>query len=173
MFQEDELRIQRIGYFEDATDIEKVCSRCRMCELICSFSHYQVSNPSRSRIRVVTLGRGVDIPITCLNCFDAPCIDICPTGAMHRLEPGDMVIVNSDTCIGCGMCVNACPIGAITLDPVENTAAKCDLCGGDPQCIKYCPPRVLQLTDGLTYARHRMRVFAKSLSRKHESEENK
>lgn len=165
------MKNQKIGYFEDLSDVERVCSRCRMCEMICSFTHYQVANPARSRIRIVSLGRGLDLPVTCLNCHDAPCVNICPTGAMHRLNVENMVQVNRDVCIGCGMCVNACPIGAITLDPAEQAAAKCDLCGGDPQCVKYCPPKVLHLTDALKFARHRMHIYAKSLATNEEKRE--
>jgi Fe-S-cluster-containing hydrogenase component 2 len=155
---------QKIGYFENRRDPENICSRCRMCELMCAFHHHQVGNPRRSRIKVVSLGRGEDIPITCLNCEDAPCLNICPTGALHRKEADGMVLVNEDICIGCAMCVNVCPVGAITLDSVEGMASKCDLCGGEPQCVAYCPAKVLKLTDAGQLARHRMKEFAKFLS---------
>lgn len=134
-----------------------------MCELMCSFHHYQVGNPSRSRIRVVSLGRGVDIPVTCLNCEDAPCVNICPTGAMHRPRPDGMVLVDPDLCIGCAMCVNACPIGAVILDPEDGTAAKCDLCGGEPQCVKYCPAQVLELSGSIRFSKRRMKGYARLL----------
>ena len=154
---------QRIGYFEDLQDPERICSRCHMCELICTFHHHQVGNPKRSRIRLISLNKGVDIPVTCLNCEDPPCMNICPTGALHRFESEGMVMVNEDLCIGCAMCVNACPVGAITLDPVDGVAVKCDLCGGDPQCVAYCPANVLKLTDAERFARHRMKEYAKFL----------
>jgi Fe-S-cluster-containing hydrogenase component 2 len=158
------MKKERIGYFEDATDVEKACSRCRMCELICTFTHHQVANPARSRIHVVSLGKGLDTPVTCLNCHDAPCINICPTGAMGREHPDAMVTVNTDVCIGCGMCVDACPIGAVYLDHAQGTASKCDLCGGEPQCVKYCPAGVLQLTDAVKSSRHRMKMYIKTLA---------
>lgn len=31
-----------------------------------------------------------------------------------------------------------CPIGGISIDPVTNTAFKCELCEGDPECVKIC-----------------------------------
>lgn len=154
---------QRIGYFENRGDPENICSRCRLCELMCAFHHHQVGNPRRSRIKVISLGRGEDIPITCLNCEDAPCEKICPTGALRRKEADGMVLVNGDLCIGCAMCVAVCPAGAITLDPFEGLASKCDLCGGDPQCVAYCPAKVLKLTDAGRLASHRMKEFAKYL----------
>jgi len=154
---------KRIAYFENRQDPESVCSRCRMCELICSFHHHQVGNPGRACIRVIALGQGEDIPVTCLNCEKPPCLDICPTGALHRDESVGMVLVQQDLCIGCAMCVNVCPVGAVTLDLVEGVAAKCDLCEGDPQCVAYCPAKVLKLTDAGQFAKYRMKEFAKFL----------
>ena len=152
---------ERIWYVEDSENKDQICSRCRMCELICTFTHQQVGNPYRSRIRVVSLGKGVDIPVTCLNCEDAPCVAICPTGAMHRPQPDGMVVVNPDVCIGCSMCVNACPVGAVIIDPQEGIASKCDLCAGDPQCVKYCPAGVLKQIESRQFAKHRMKGFAR------------
>lgn len=154
---------KRVGYFENRQDPENICSRCRMCELICAFHHHGVGNPRRARIQVIALGKGEDIPVTCLNCEEPPCMNICPTGALHRPDLEGMVMVQEDLCIGCAMCVNACPVGAVTLDPVEGSAAKCDLCQGDPQCILYCPAKVLKLTDAGQMARHRMKGYAKFL----------
>jgi Fe-S-cluster-containing hydrogenase component 2 len=74
-----------------------------------------------------------------------------------------MVLVQQDLCIGCAMCVNVYPVGAVTLDLVEGVAAKCDLCEGDPQCVAYCPAKVLKLTDAGQFAKYRMKEFAKFL----------
>jgi len=154
---------KRIGYFENMEDPENICSRCRMCEFICTFQHHAVGNPRRARIQVISLGKGEDIPVTCLNCEDPPCLNICPTGALHRPDAEGMVEVRKDHCIGCAMCVNACPVGAMTLDPADGLATKCDLCQGDPQCIIYCPAKVLKLTDAGQMARRRMRGYAQSI----------
>jgi carbon-monoxide dehydrogenase iron sulfur subunit len=154
---------QRVGYFEDLKDPEAQCSRCRLCELICAFHHHQVGNPRRGKIKVISLGKGIDIPVVCLNCGDAPCMNVCPTGALRREGKDGMVLVRSDICIGCSMCVSVCPAGAITLDQVEGTASKCDLCAGDPQCVAYCPAKVLRLTDAEMVSGKRMRMFARSL----------
>jgi len=155
---------ERIGYFENRKDPEAQCSRCRLCELICAFHHHRVGNPRRGMIKVVSLGKGVDIPVSCLNCTDAPCMSVCPTGALYRKEADGMVLVRADVCIGCSMCVSVCPAGAITLDSVDGTASKCDLCGGEPQCVAYCPAKVLRLTDADLVSRKKMRAFARSLA---------
>jgi len=154
---------KRVGYFANRQDPENICSRCRMCELICALHHHAVGNPRRARIQVILLGQGEDIPVTCLNCEEPPCLKMCPTGALYRPDPEGMVKVQKEVCIGCAMCVNACPVGAMTLDPVEGFAAKCDLCQGDPQCVLYCPAKVLKLTDAGQMAHHRMKGFAEFL----------
>jgi Fe-S-cluster-containing hydrogenase component 2 len=90
-------------------------------------------------------------------------MNICPTGALYRKEKDGMVLVRSDVCIGCAMCVSVCPAGAITLDLMEGTATKCDLCDGEPRCVAYCPAKVLRLTDAEQVSGKRMRAFARSL----------
>jgi electron transfer flavoprotein alpha subunit len=54
-----------------------------------------------------------------------------------------MILVDQETCVGCGACVDACPFAAITLvdeRPVIGDA--CTLCGA---CIEPCPSESLKL----------------------------
>ena len=55
--------------------------------------------------------------------------------------------VNADDCIGCRMCVRACPFGAMGFDKKEKLADKCDFCGGDPECAKHCFYGALECKD--------------------------
>jgi formate dehydrogenase iron-sulfur subunit len=80
----------------------------------------------------------------CKHCTVAPCLDVCPTGALFRTEFGT-VVVQDDVCNGCGMCVPACPFGVIERREEDGRAWKCTLCydrlksGMEPACAKACP----------------------------------
>lgn len=123
------------------------CTGCRMCELVCSFTHYKIFNPSLSRIKVVTQeSELIDFPIICRQCQDPTCKEVCPTQAISRDNHLGVNRINNELCIGCGECVSACPFGAIYLPAGEKVPISCDLCGGDPQCVTYCPREVLNCT---------------------------
>ena len=49
------------------------------------------------------------LPTVCQNCRDAPCVKVCPTGASFKTEDGQ-VLVDKEKCIGCKMCIAACPL---------------------------------------------------------------
>jgi anaerobic carbon-monoxide dehydrogenase iron sulfur subunit len=120
------------------TDYEK-CTGCRICELVCSVKHEGVSNPSRSRIKVMKWeSEGRYVPMSCQQCESAPCMLICPVKAISRDESLNRVKVDYDVCIGCRMCVAICPFGAMGFDVLAKKVMKCDLCDGDPQCARFC-----------------------------------
>jgi Fe-S-cluster-containing hydrogenase component 2 len=124
------------------------CTGCRQCELVCSVSHEGVSNPSRSRISVVKWeAEGLYIPMSCQQCEDAPCKAICPVRAIHRDAALSYVKVDYDVCIGCRLCVAACPFGAMNFDAVGNKVIKCDLCEGEPTCVRFCDVKALDYVD--------------------------
>lgn len=125
-------------------DHEK-CTGCRLCEMVCSVKHTGMSNPSRSRIHVIKWPmEGFELPMLCQQCEEAPCIAVCPKDALSRDPALGRVTLNYDLCIGCKMCVIACPFGGMGIDTVARQVIKCDLCDGDPACVRFCDPGALQ-----------------------------
>ena len=123
---------------------ETKCTGCRICELACSSRKHGAFGPVRSRVRILKLERFlVDIPLTCKQCPEPPCVDSCPVEALTGDEHG-VIRVSADSCTGCKSCLDACPFEAISLDPVLEKASVCDLCDGEPECAKWCPTGALQ-----------------------------
>jgi carbon-monoxide dehydrogenase iron sulfur subunit len=125
-------------------DHEK-CTGCRLCEMACSVEHASVNNPSRSRIHVIKWQwEGFELPMVCQQCEEAPCVAVCPKDALSHDTSLGRVVLDYDLCIGCKMCVTACPFGGMGIDIVARQVIKCDLCDGDPACVRFCDPGALQ-----------------------------
>lgn len=124
------------------------CIGCRACEMACAFSHGEGGQIAASRCQTVTLSQkdGQYVPMMCLQCEHAACVQVCPVGALRRDESRSLVIVDNDLCIRCMACVVACPFGNMHYDPIRALIHKCDLCqdrGGVPRCALFCPTRCL------------------------------
>lgn len=119
-------------------DTEK-CTGCLQCALACSFKNESIFSLSRARVGVMWIAE-VDkmVPVVCQHCSRPLCMDICPMCAISRSEETGAVILNSDLCIGCKMCMVVCPFGAPVFDMDSGIMMKCDLCGGNPECVKHC-----------------------------------
>lgn len=130
------------------------CTRCDDCVRACASTHN--NNP-----RFIRHGKQYGnhmIANSCMHCVDPTCLIGCPTGAIHRSAAEGQVIINDNTCIGCGTCAASCPYnnirlvdivdqsGAVLVDdatqkPIQK-ATKCDLCLdqlGGPACQRACP----------------------------------
>lgn len=133
------------------------CMGCHSCELACAVAH-SVAKDLNMMVRAgetpgtriyMEAYEGIAIPIHCNHCEEAACLLACPTGAIYREEERGPVRVDSSRCIGCRMCVQACPFGVITVDSQGKSVLKCDLCverlaeGQEPACVAACPTKVV------------------------------
>lgn len=145
-------------------DVSRCRGDCSRCVDACSAEHgWQVTDHGAQEpqwIRLVTVtdpasGRTVQMPLMCQHCANAPCANVCPTGATFRRADG-IVLVDRHICIGCRYCVMACPIGVRFFEgePLTNqrphtprgmgTAEGCNLCvhrvdnGRLPACVEAC-----------------------------------
>jgi carbon-monoxide dehydrogenase iron sulfur subunit len=145
-------------------DYEK-CTGCRTCELVCSVQHEGAANPSKSRIKVVKWEwEGRYVPMSCQQCIDAPCLAVCPVKAISRDEQLNRVQVNYDACIGCRMCVAACPFGAMSFNIDLKKVFKCDFCDGEPQCARFCETKAVEYVEATAQSIAKQRTAAEKLT---------
>ena len=147
---------------------QEKCTACRECELACSFSHEGIFNPARSRIRVNDFyEEQFYLPMLCVHCADAPCATVCPTVAIERQSDGQ-VVVHEAKCIGCKMCLLACPFGVMGFQPHTGVAQNCDLCRDNPagpQCVAFCAPQALEYADVETAAAAKQKIYAATIQK--------
>ncbi len=135
------------------------CVGCRQCEFACAVAHsrskdiFQASFESplpRPRIHVTPgIYFNSSFPNKCRHCNPAPCLTVCPTGAISRSDV-EFVMVDDNKCITCAMCAMVCPFDVITFNPSnripmdKTVAVKCDNCiervkeGDVPACVEVC-----------------------------------
>lgn len=152
----------------------KRCLGCNSCTMACKQKNATAKGTGWAKFLEWETGTFPDVhlnylPVLCNHCGEAPCVDVCPTGATQKLENG-IVTVDANKCIGCRYCMVACPYGARTFNgaaPAENfpelgmtayetaryaehklgTVEKCNFCidrleeGLEPACVQACPAR--------------------------------
>ena len=130
-------------------DLDK-CIGCYSCEANCKMENDIPLGEKWNKVVIVgPYGTFPDIhqywlPTHCQQCANAPCVEVCPTGASYRDEDTNIVLVDKSKCIGCKYCMMACPYGVRSWNSSERVVEKCTLCGhltvnGElPMCVQKC-----------------------------------
>ena len=141
------------------------CNGCGDCKTACAEKHTGEKDPARSRIQLINhdIEDGFYLPMTCQQCDDPPCLAVCPHEAIYRDDDLNRVMIDRNRCIGCKMCVSACPFGAMGFDEDRGRAYKCDLCGGDPACVASCDRKALTFGESFQLHLPQMRDIAGKL----------
>ncbi len=124
-------------------DSEK-CIGCQSCMFACARRGGSGGLADR-RIHVRSDG-GIEkgfVVVVCRMCEQPSCAAVCPTEALvRRADRG--VDFNANKCIGCKLCVGACPFGAIFWNEEIQKPMICVRCG---ICVSYCPYGVLAMEE--------------------------
>mgnify|MGYP001558381230 CR=1 FL=1 len=132
------------------------------CRKAIAYQHTEIEPIPRITIKKAN---GFNIPLLCHNCEEAPCMTACLTGTRRRLPETGWVETDYDRCVGCWMCVMACPFGAITRSEEEHVARKCDGCTSykTAPCAAACKPGAIVQTGAHSYDYAKRKEYAERL----------
>lgn len=151
-------------------DLDK-CDGCGKCTAACTFTHFVPKGQEWIKVFKVEDEEQEHYFIRpCMQCQNPPCVNVCPVGAAYKREDG-VVLIDHPICIGCRMCLAACPYHAryFNWEEPEHTpeelahtysneepwphmrgvSSKCDFCashaekGEIPSCAKACHAGVI------------------------------
>jgi carbon-monoxide dehydrogenase iron sulfur subunit len=113
------------------------CTGCRLCQQICAITRYGEINPKKAAIHIGAEFPvpGVFVPVLCVPC---------PEEAIERTGDAGAYVIDVEKCTNCGVCIDACPIGAMRSHADAPTPIKCDLC---LKCTEVCNTGALTVVD--------------------------
>ena len=110
--------------------------------------------------RIEMNGENIFVPRRCMHCYNPPCANLCPFGALDKFRDG-AVVINPNLCLGGAKCKAVCPwkipqrqsgVGIyLKLQPIPaggGVMYKCDLChdlitqGNLPACVEACEKKL-------------------------------
>ncbi|GHT79204.1 4Fe-4S ferredoxin [Actinomycetota bacterium] len=172
---------KRLGMVVDT----KRCIGCHTCAVACRIENNTPNNVWWNRVMTIG-GSHIDTPsgvfphvsmshitLACQHCENPACTKVCPVGATYKRKEDGVVLQDYDKCIGCRMCIAACPYTGVRsfnweepqyyLDHAlgnsdiqkhqKHAVEKCVLCsqrlarGEEPACIEPCPGRARHFGD--------------------------
>ncbi len=143
------------------------CHDCNNCFLACKdeyfendFPPYSVPQPRHGHrwMDIMRKERGqypkVDVsylPVPCMHCDDAPCVEKSKDGAVYKRDDG-IVLIDPEKAKDQKDILDTCPYGAIWWNEEKSVPQKCTFCihlleegWKEPRCVQACPTRALRL----------------------------
>lgn len=172
---------RRLRHWAMAFDLRR-CDGCQsqgkppMCTAACIEGHFiPVGQQWLEVFEYELSGGGTQfVPAPCMQCQNAPCVSVCPVGATWTTPEG-ITLIDQQRCIGCRLCMAACPYGRRFFnwgEPVippeahfveysvehqmpakKGTVMKCSFCsewaraGRLPFCVLGCPNKAIYYGD--------------------------
>lgn len=112
---------------------QNLCIDCEQCLAACR----ETNNVPEYGYRTMILEKHVPeavgqktefIPVLCMQCNDPPCVRACPTKASYKDENNGIIRIAEEKCIGCKVCMVACPYNARYFNNEKHAIDKCDFC---------------------------------------------
>jgi phenylacetyl-CoA:acceptor oxidoreductase subunit 1 len=99
------------------------CIGCHACTYACKAEHRTGKGVFWTLVYDYERGKYPNVmrsflPILCMHCEDAPCRQVCPTGATSKRRDG-IVVIDPNKCIRCKACMIACPYQARFENPED------------------------------------------------------
>lgn len=136
---------------------ENLCIGCQGCSVACKNENSVPTGLFRLQVHAKMSGTFPNLKMdfarhSCVMCEDAPCVDVCPTGASFKTAEG-VTLLDERTCVSCKYCILACPYDARFVLP-NGEIGKCTFCydnrlskGEQPACVTVCPTDALIFGD--------------------------
>ena len=163
----------------------KRCVGCNACSMACKMVN-NLPNDTWWTRGLTDGGDEIDTPagifpnvsmkyltVSCQHCENPACVKVCPVGATYKDPETGIVRQDYDKCIGCRMCMAACPYTGVRSfnwgEPAysvdfavgdvdvakhqKHTVEKCTFCyqrqarGEVPACMDLCPARARHFGD--------------------------
>ena len=125
------------------------CMGCHTCGIACKQENNLPDNVWWCRSLTVG-GDNMDAPsgvfpdvamsyltMQCQHCQNPACVKVCPVGATYQDEETGIVRQDYDKCIGCRMCLAACPYTGVRSFNWEEPAYYADFALGDADAAKH------------------------------------
>ena len=125
-----------------AIDIKR-CVGCNACTIACKSTNNVPSDILWTRV-LTDGGDDVDTPkgnmpdlfmryitLGCQHCENPACVKVCPVGATYRDEKTGIIRQDYDKCIGCRMCMAACPYTGVRSFTWEEPKYSMEFATGD------------------------------------------
>ncbi len=140
------------------------CFGCQTCAVACKSANNLPNNNWWNRV-LTEGGENMDcpagdyekgysltfLPTSCQHCDNPACTRACPVGATSKREDG-VVFQDYDKCIGCRMCVAACPYNGVRIFNWEEPEYYLDFALGD----KDIPAHQKHVVEKCTFCAHRL-----------------
>ncbi|HPC86809.1 MAG TPA: 4Fe-4S dicluster domain-containing protein [Smithellaceae bacterium] len=131
------------------------CIGCRRCEKGCTAANAVPDYGWRTKVLEREVPEAIGqkrefIPVLCNQCNNPPCVRACPVTATYKDKVHGIVMMDIKKCIGCKICMAACPYDARYYNEERGAVDKCDFCfesslsrgGKKTACQAACPADV-------------------------------